>query len=136
MNKKIYLFLMTILLPLLLISGFSSWILVGNTKVTIGIPTTSAVVCYNSKTNKEYRTIEKALGEAKDGETVYVYPDLNKEVVISQDCTIKTGVTLCLPYKDTTSYEETFGSVQAFADNDILNRKTLVIIEENVKVTI
>ena len=136
MNKKICLFLIIIFLPFLMISGFSSWILAGNKTIVLGPQPITKVVCYNGTSNKQYTRIEKALSEANSNEVIYVKPNLGHDVIIYQDCTIKAGVTLCLPYDGTTYYSSTFGSVQAFADNTISNRKTLVIIEENVELKI
>lgn len=143
MNKKICLFLIIIFFPFLMVSGFSSWILVGNKTIVLGPQPTTTAVCYNGTSNKQYTRIEKALSEANSNEVIYVKPNLGHDVIIYQDCTIKSGVTLCLPFSGTDHYSETFKPAKeneilttVFSDNNLNNRKTLVIVEENVRIKI
>jgi hypothetical protein len=81
--------------------------------VNMADQTSSATkVCYiNSNTDStSYYTIEQALQKAVSGNTVYVIPGLGKDIKITKDCTIKSGVTLCLPYADGTSYDAGAGT--------------------------
>ena len=54
-----------------------------------------------------YRTIEAALNASNSGDTVFVMPiiavDSSDPITITKDCTIKSGVTLVLPYGSSLS---------------------------------
>ncbi len=114
-------------------------------------------VCYNSSTDIKYTTIEKALGAAKSGQEVFVYPNLRNndgnlhQIHITSNCIIRSGVTLSLPYSETTYFDSDAhgtGSFtkdgttyeHTFADESEAGvayfRKTQVIIDEGVVLTI
>jgi hypothetical protein len=96
-------------------------------------------VCYiNSNTDStSYYTIEQALLKANSGDTVYVIPDLGKNVYVLKNCTVKSGVTLSLPYSGTATDEIVAESTSAFADNTPSTyRHSELIINENVKMTV
>ena len=147
MSKRLIQLLIFLLTPLLIVVGFSSWIIVGEKSETVGT-TPSVAVCYNSITGTEYTRIEKALEDAISGQTVYVIPNLKNdngtslEIKIFKDCIIKTGVTLCLPYTETTYYDKnnwgTLTNSFSDANDDLVNqyRKTLVVISSGVQMTI
>ena len=143
MKKKLVSFLSIILFPLLIITGYSSWIIVGEKTATVGTnglgPTGGKVAYVSSDTSKFYTRIEKALEVATSGQTVYVLPDSNP--TIYKDCEIKSGVTLCLPY-DGTTYKHSnkdFTSGQLFSDTDSTyvdnNRRNSVKVNEGVVIT-
>ena len=154
MNKRLISFIIFIFLPLLLVTGFSSWIIVGEKSATVGKTASTTNVCYinTDSTGNQYTRIEKALEVAKEGDTVYVKPGLKNtdnttslEIRIYKDCTIKSGVTLCLPYVTSTGsldhYEETvWGTTQTFSDTNITSknkyRNTLVVLSAGVTLTV
>lgn len=125
--------------------GNSIFVIPGDSTIdNIGINSGTRAVCY--KGDKRYTTIEKALEKANSGDTIYVYPDLKdssgnlQPVYISKSCTIKSGVTLSLPYVGTTVFDSSaHGDTNTFADADAAsvkkNRKTQVIIGPNVSLT-
>ncbi len=90
-----------------------------------------------------YGTIEAALAAATSGQTVYVVPDVTGKVVIKEDCTIGSGVTLCLPYEGTTwedaDQNNSIGS-DYFADQDEdkvkAYRKSLVTMSTGATLTV
>ena len=142
MKKNLIILLTILLFPLLLITGVSSWVIVGEKSLEVGTNASSSTyVCYiNSDTEgNRYTRIEKALEVASstNKDVVYVKPKTNP--TIYKDCVIKSGVTLCLPYEGTT-YENTARSLTSlFADADSTsvekNRQNSVKVAENVKIT-
>lgn len=146
MSKKIIAFILFLLMPLLVFSGFSSWIIVGEKDALIGENPTTGPVCYinSNDAGKQYTSIEKALSVAVKGDKVYVIPTgtgtVAPEVKIRKDCTVKSGVTLYLP-TDNTNYDKGFGgSVADFADSTPdkvnTNRRNFVSIDTDVVMTI
>lgn len=144
MSKKIIAFILFLLMPLLVFSGFSSWIIVGEKDALIGENPTTGPVCYINSNDKQYTSIEKALSVAGNGDKVYVIPTgtgtVAPEVKIRKDCTVKSGVTLYLP-TDNTNYDKGFGgSVAEFADSTPdkvnTNRRNFVSIDTDVVMTI
>ncbi len=67
-------------------------------KVNNTISVIIEAVCYIG--NTYYGTIDSALAVATNSQIVYVIP--GKNPTIRNNCEIKSGVTLCLPYSDTT----------------------------------
>ena len=94
-------------------------------------------VCYNGSTY--YTKIESALNEAKNGDTIYVIPgDVNTITTIEDDCTIKSGVSLILPY-DYQDYFDLCGGddINGYGDNNPTTyRKSQVIISQGTTLTI
>ena len=86
-----------------------------------------------------YTSIEAALGDAVSDDTVYVLPHSNANpIVISNNCTISSGVTLSLPYEisdGSIKIEEKTNQnyTLVYGNNDFL--KNHVIIAEGVTVT-
>lgn len=125
--------------------GFSSW----NLYDAFGIDSISFAepVCYNNKTNVQYYTIEDALSNASSGDTIFTY--VGKNPTIRKSCTIKVGVTLCLPFDDSgvwngrqsgddsTKWFDDGGNIFADANASRVNtyRKNSVTISKNVKLT-
>lgn len=93
-------------------------------------------ICYNGSTY--YTKIESALNEAKSGDTIYVIPgDVNTITTIEDDCTIKSGVSLILPYDSQEYYETDKNDVSGFGDNDANTyRKSQVRISQGTTLTI
>lgn len=93
-------------------------------------------VCYNGSTY--YTKIESALNEAKSGDTIYVIPgDVNTITTIEDDCTIKSGVSLILPYDYEEYYRDDKNDVSGFGDNDANTyRKSQVRISQGKTLTI
>ncbi len=127
--------------------GFSKYIVDKSElseSITIKTDSTTRAVCYNDTTNVKYLTIEKALDQAKSGETVYVYPSLKNSdgtiytITITRDCEIKSGVTLTLPFESTT-YLKRSKITEEFADRDAdnvaKNRVTQVVLNEKITIT-
>lgn len=147
MSKNLIKLLIFLLTPLLIVVGFSSWVIVGEKSQIVG-ESTAVAVCYNSVTGTQYTRIEKALEDAISGQTIYVYPGLKEsdnttslEIRIHKDCTIKAGVILCLPYSGQEYYSRTtWGSLATFSDIDTPSvnkyRQTYVVISEGVTLTI
>ena len=77
--------------------GFSSWITVSSQEIkTTDIKDNDArKVAYSTTTKLYYTTVEKALLETKSGGTTYILPGKNPS--INNDCSVVSGVTLCLP---------------------------------------
>ena len=78
-----------------------------------------------------YSTIERALLLAESGTTVYVIPNLGIDVPIKNtEVTIRSGITLSLPYEGTTLYNRNPGDnkVTVFADQISSNLVTNVVV--------
>ncbi len=125
--------------------GKSNWIIPGEAKTdNVTINDGDKAVCYNGRTKTKYTTIEKALEVAKNdivnNDTIYIIPGTNP--VITKNCEIAIGDTLCLPYEDDENDVHTFvnrndvTSGATFGDstseNVNKNRKNLVTIRGNV----
>ena len=91
-----------ILMFFTVVIGFSSWIIVGEKKVTLGevaITTPVAHVLNSSGTKvNDYTRVEAAIEAANKlgTATVVIKPGVNPS--INRDCTINSGVTLSIPY--------------------------------------
>lgn len=146
-RKNHLMFYLTLLICAIMPLGFASFdILAGETsqaKPTLDVDDTVTKICYNDTTNKYYTTIEMALKEANSGETIYVIPNPDG-VSIYNDCVIKEGVTLNLPYQiaysngvysNPVSFASTHGSATSLVYNNLQARKSLLIIEEGVTLT-
>ena len=144
-RKNHLMFYLTLLICAIMPLGFASFdILAGETsqaKPTLDDAVTK--ICYNDTTNKQYTTIEMALKEANSGETIYVFPNPDG-VSIYNDCVIKEGVTLNLPYSitydaSTNTYNPiSFASTSGSPGNLTYNtsyRESLLYIEEGVTLT-
>ena len=166
MSNRLIKILTIIIFPLLIVVGFSSWIIVGNKSENLGQNDNSynpiAVAYISDNPAKTYTRIEKALEIANGTATeanpkvVVVIPNLKHKVIndsgveeevlypisITSSCTIGNNVTLSLPYNETgdVHYEGTFASNKEFADSTIekvkINRKTQVILENNITLRI
>lgn len=77
--------------------GFSSWITISSQEIkTTDIKDNNArKVAYSTTTNLYYTTVEKALLETTSGGTTYILPGKNPS--INNDCSVGSGVTLCIP---------------------------------------
>ena len=146
-RKNHLMFYLTLLICAIMPLGFASFdILAGETSQAKPTLDDDAVtkVCYNDTTNKYYTTIEMALKEANSGETIYVIPNADG-VSIYNDCVIKEGVTLNLPYditydESTNTYSNpiSFASTSGSPGNLTYNtsyRESLLYIEEGVTLT-
>lgn len=103
-RKNHLMFYLTLLICAIMPLGFASFdVLAGETsQATPTLDDDVTKVCYNDTTNKQYTTIEMALKEANNGETIYVIPNTNP--IISYACEVKEGVTLTFPYNGTDYY--------------------------------
>lgn len=110
-----------------------------NTETNVNEYTTDRAVCYIDNANSVfYTSIEKALKIATSGRTVYVVPGTNP--TIRNDCEIKSGVTLCLPYEGTSATTDRKNTDMGdFADstaaNVTANRKNLVTLSAGKTIT-
>lgn len=121
--------------------GFSSWFVKNEkTKQYIKEPdSTVQKVAYtqNGGKNTYFTTVEGALAHRTDN-TIYVIPGTNP--TIKYNCTIPSGVTLCIPYEDdlnkTHNYlNEKGNNGSGFADKDASNLVTRLTLN-NVTLTI
>ncbi len=152
-------FLLTLLLCASILPARSGWKVV-ESQATVGVTTSEArgVAYLASETTILYTTIEKAVEVANQkasggtSETVYIVSgisgiqsdNLPNPIVIDEDLTISSGVTLCLPYDTATrsspavySREHLAGTFSdATASSEKTNLKTEVLLEEGVEMTI
>ncbi|MBE6143037.1 MAG: hypothetical protein E7177_03520 [Erysipelotrichaceae bacterium] len=72
MSKRLMKLLLFIMLPLLIISGFSSWIIVAEKEETVGTTPTNSSVCYiiRSSNKTQYTRIEEALDSSISSDIV------------------------------------------------------------------
>ena len=125
MRKGLIIFLTIILFPLLLITGISSWVIVGEKNYVAGQHSVNNAVAYIlDNPSVKYTRIEKALSVAESGDIVIVIPpslpnyhDVNNKNTpdqvtyhITSDCEIKEGVTLVIPTDKNTLNEVTNAS--------------------------
>lgn len=147
-NKLVHFLLsLSFVFPIFFDIAEARWLVPGETNADIAIKEGNRAVCYNGRTKTKYTTIEKALEVAKDdtanNDTIYVIPGTNP--VITRDCVIASGDTLCLPYEDNGNDVHTFlnrndkTSNATFGDSNSenvkINRKNQVTIKENVSLT-
>ena len=145
MKKKFFLFILLLITPLMVFTGYSSWVIIGSKNVDF--ISKKEAVCYINTDENQYTSIEKALENANNGDKVYVIPNLKNsinesfEIKINKDCSIKEGVSLILPVDDNGTYNNGWGGSESdFADSTLdrrnKNRITLVSIDSNVTLTI
>lgn len=97
--------------------GFSSWITVSSQEIkTTDIKDNDArKVAYSTTTNLYYTTVEKALLETTSGGTTYILPGKNPS--INNDCSVGSGVTLCIPM----TFNDANGTITAEWDGSRTN---------------
>lgn len=97
--------------------GFSSWITVSSQEIkTTDIKDNNArKVAYSTTTNLYYTTVEKALLETTSGGTTYILPGKNPS--INNDCSVGSGVTLCIPM----TFNDANGTITAEWDGSRTN---------------
>lgn len=97
--------------------GFSSWITVSSQEIkTTDIKDDNArKVAYSTTTNLYYTTVEKALLETTSGGTTYILPGKNPS--INNDCSVGSGVTLCIPM----TFNDANGTITAEWDGSRTN---------------
>ena len=97
--------------------GFSSWITVSSQEIkTTDIKDNNArKVAYSTTTNLYYTTVEKALLETTSGGTTYILPGKNPS--INNDCSVGSGVTLCIPM----AFNDANGTITAEWDGSRTN---------------
>lgn len=95
-----------------------------------------------------YGTVEKALSAAVSGKTVYVIPNLKNidnslhEIKVIDTCTVKTGVSLILPYEgekwNISGDNEitSTGLIDTNENNVKGNRKILLSLRENANIIV
>jgi hypothetical protein len=115
--------------------GFSKWVTPKESITVEATAETRAPVCYIAGTTTQYyMTVEKGLNAATSGQTVMVIPGTNP--TIKANCTIKSGVTLRLPYDVTASDSMTATSqVTTVVDSTSSGVKLTVTIAEGVTLT-
>ena len=117
----------------------------GGNEVNLPIATTEErAVCYVGSTR--YTSLSKAIEVTSSG-TIFVYPELKNAdetlytVSLDASCTLKSGVTLSLPYSGETVFDS---SAHAASGNDFAdastsavktNRKTQVLFQPGVVLT-
>lgn len=102
-NSKMYSIIISIFLIVsnLITIAVSSFIMTNEpSQEDIVINSGLKAVCYNDNTKTYYTSIEKALNVSKSEETIYTIPGV--DTTISSNCSIPSGVTLCLPFGDKT----------------------------------
>ena len=97
--------------------GFSSWITVSSQEIkTTDIKDNNArKVAYSTTTKLYYTTVEKALLETISGGTTYILPGKNPS--INNDCSVGSGVTLCIPM----TFNDANGTITAEWDGSRTN---------------
>lgn len=97
--------------------GFSSWITVSSQEIkTTDIKDNNArKVAYSTTTSLYYTTVEKALLETTSGGTTYILPGKNPS--INNDCSVGSGVTLCIPM----TFNDANGTITAEWDGSRTN---------------
>lgn len=97
--------------------GFSSWITVSSQEIkTTDIKDNDArKVAYSTTTKLYYTTVEKALLETTSGGTTYILPGKNPS--INNDCSVVSGVTLCIPM----TFNDANGTITAEWDGSRTN---------------
>lgn len=135
MKRKLIAFLTIIIFPLILITGFSSWVIVGDKSATVGKAPILRNVCHIGTTY--YTSIEGALKKAKSGDVVHVLLNKDNPAVINYDCSIPSGVTLNIPYENdklqTNGEAEVFGTSYVSLSTNVTN---IVRINSNVTLTV
>ncbi len=123
----------------------SSFTLTFNPSDTLNYVTSSTTVKLTIKSvahieTTYYATIESALAVAVSGDDVFVDADTTGKVKITQNCEIKTGVTLVLPYgADTcrttdgkaTLSDKAYGTLSELTDNC----KNIITINDGITLT-
>lgn len=124
MKRRFMIYLLFLIIPILLVTGSASWIIVGEKTVNLGSNSVSTPVAYILDTpDVKYTRIEKALDVAENGDIVVVIPptaanyhETSNKVVpdkvtyyITSDCEIKSGVSLVIP-TDTTTFSSVTNS--------------------------
>ncbi|MGN1262144.1 MAG: hypothetical protein ACI4UT_03690, partial [Candidatus Enteromonas sp.] len=116
----------------------------GGNEVSLPVASTDErAVCYVGTTR--YTSLSKAIEQTTSG-TIFVYPGLKKPddtlytVELNASCTLKSGVTLSLPYESETVFDSSVhGSSNVFADDSTSsvkkNRKTQVLFKPGVVLT-
>lgn len=129
-NRKIIKYLFTILMPLfILFSSFigysaffveTSFSYSGNYGLS---KKTNEPIAYNGTTKKEYTTLDRAINDAEAGQTVFVIP--GSRFKLTDDCTIKEKVTLCLPFEGEVwnGRQQNAESTNTWRDDDIFQEK-------------
>lgn len=119
--------------------AFAEWTFSYDKEFELFQKSDAAPVAYITKDSKKnyYTTIEAALDKSVSGDTVYVIPGTNP--TITRNCTIKSGVTLTIPYEDETYMVEKGATIGGFADVDennvSKNRKNKVTISGSKTLT-
>ena len=88
-----------------------------------------------------YGTIENALEKAGSGDTVWVIPDKTGNVIIKRDVAINSGVTLVLPYDDSSSGRNSDGKSDGKRTTSIARpessyTQTKVVIDDKVTINV
>ena len=117
----------------------------GGNEVNLPIATTEErAVCYVGSTR--YTSLSKAIELTSSG-TIFVYPELKNAdetlytVNLDASCTLKSGVTLSLPYSGETVFDSSAHAASGsdFADSSTstvkTNRKTQVLFQPGVVLT-
>ena len=100
--------------------SFAAWTIPSNIPATTtetldGITASSkTVVCYNKSTGVKYTNLKKALDLASSGQKVYMTAGVS--YTCSENLTVKSGVSLILPF-DTNENEKSFTSTVTGRNN-------------------
>ena len=126
-KKPIFALSLTTLLSVAL--GYGEWVIIASQSLKKPDISQEKRVCYIG--NTYYTTVEAALTAAEGNpgaDTIYVIPGANP--TITQDCTIATGDTLCLPYEGTTYKVELNGLKNSDPSFNNYHRETFADAEE------
>lgn len=83
-----------------------------------------------------YGTIEAALDAATSGQTVYVVADKTGKVIVEDDCEVKTGVTLILPYDNNGGYNANATATEHTYEKIATSAKMITSVILDAKVTV
>lgn len=104
MKKRILIIFYCLFFPVFLVTGFSSWVIMGEKNMIVGQNSVqvSSSVAYiinsNNEKTHEYTNVNAAIIAANKLGTATVVIKPGTNAIITHDCTIDEGVTLSIPY--------------------------------------
>lgn len=113
---------------------FGSWTFIQDQDVGFGFQDSNAqpVAYIDGKDTIKYSTVKKALDVAVSGETVYVIPGASNTE--RGTLTIKSGVTLMLPYGDKTSKETLNALEKTLSTGTFSDESNENLLSSNIKI--
>lgn len=160
MFKRLFFLLLICLMPLMILTGFSSWIIIAEESATIGMTQTSGPVAFiQNQEDIKYTSINAAI-RAADSKNPSLSNKINIIVIpgstinINESITLRSGINLYIPYEltydtngnytgyryDTKSNEIEQLTYSGFADSNSskvsTNRQTLINLRKGADINI